>query len=97
MVTIAYTSGSTGDSKRCVATWEGLESMVEVMAMTEDGRFKQGDILFATFPLWIYYSLLNMIHEPLCLGVTLALDPLFKPENVINNINSITGSQFLRI
>lgn len=97
MVTIAYTSGSTGDSKGCVATWEGLESMVEVMAMTEDGRFKQGDILFATFPLWIYYSLLNMIHEPLCLGVTLALDPLFKPENVIKRNKQYKFNHWLTI
>lgn len=97
MVTIAYTSGSTGDSKGCVATWEGLESMVEVMAMTEDGRFKQGDVLFATFPLWIYYSLLNMIHEPLCLGVTLALDPLFKPENAIKRNNQYKFNHWLTI
>lgn len=80
--TIAYTSGSTGNSKACVATWEGIDSMVQIMAMTEQGRFKAGEIMFSTFPLWIYYSLLNMIHEPLCLGVTLAIDPLFEPKNI---------------
>lgn len=80
--TIAYTSGSTGSSKACVATWEGIDSMVQVMGMTEQGRFQPDDVMLSTFPLWIYYSLLNMIHEPLCLGVTLALDPLFKPERI---------------
>lgn len=80
--TIAYTSGSTGNSKACVATWEGIDSMVQVMGMTEQGRFAPRDVMLSTFPLWIYYSLLNMIHEPLCLGVTLALDPLFKPVNI---------------
>ena len=73
-VTIAYTSGSTGNSKACVASWERLDSMIQIMGMTE--------IMFTTFPLWIYYSLLNMIHEPLSLGVTLALDPLFDPKNM---------------
>ncbi len=81
-VAIAYTSGSTGDSKACVANWEGLDSMVQIMAVTENGRFARGDVLFATFPLWIYYSLLNMIHEPLCLGAAVAFDPLFDPKNL---------------
>ena len=97
MATVAYTSGSTGDSKACVATWDGIEAMVEIMAMTEENRFKRGDTLFATFPLWIYYSLLNMIHEPLCLGVTLALDPLFKPENAIKRNNQYKFNHWLTI
>lgn len=97
MAAVAYTSGSTGDSKACVATWEGIEAMVEIMAMTEENRFKRGDVLFATFPLWIYYSLLNMIHEPLCLGVTLALDPLFKPENAIKRNNQYKFNHWLTI
>ncbi len=97
MAAVAYTSGSTGDSKACVATWDGIEAMVEIMAMTEENRFKRGDTLFATFPLWIYYSLLNMIHEPLCLGVTLALDPLFKPENAIKRNNQYKFNHWLTI
>lgn len=82
LVSIAYTSGSTGNSKGCMATWEGIDSMVQVMGMTELGRFEPTDIMFSTFPLWIYYSLLNMIHEPLVLGVSLALDPLFNPKDI---------------
>ncbi|MBE6816923.1 MAG: acyl--CoA ligase [Ruminococcaceae bacterium] len=82
MATVAYTSGSTGNSKACVATWRAIDSFVQVLAMTEIGRYHIGDILFTTFPLWIYYSLLNMLHEPLCLGITVALDPIYKPENL---------------
>lgn len=82
LVTIAYTSGSTGNSKGCMATWEGIDSMIQVMGMTELGRFESTDVMFSTFPLWIYYSLLNMIHEPLILGVSLALDPLFNPKDI---------------
>ena len=82
LVAIAYTSGSTGNSKGCMATWEGIDSMIQVMGMTELGRFEPTDVMFATFPLWIYYSLLNMIHEPLVLGVALALDPLFNPKDI---------------
>jgi len=83
LVSIAYTSGSTGDSKGCVATWEAIDSLVQVMGMTELGRFEETDIMFSTFPLWIYYSMLNMIHEPLILGVGLALDPLFNPKDIV--------------
>lgn len=82
LVSIAYTSGSTGNSKGCMATWEGIDSMIQVMGMTELGRFEETDVMFSTFPLWIYYSLLNMIHEPLVLGVALALDPLFNPKDI---------------
>lgn len=82
LATIAYTSGSTGNAKACMATWEGLDSMIQVMGMTEIGRFEEDDIMFTTFPLWIYYCLLNMVHEPLCLGVGLALDPLFDPKDI---------------
>lgn len=82
LVAIAYTSGSTGNSKGCMATWKGIDSMIQVMGMTELGRFEPTDIMFSTFPLWIYYSLLNMIHEPLVLGVSLALDPLFNPKDI---------------
>lgn len=82
LVSIAYTSGSTGNSKGCMATWEGIDSMIQVMGMTELGRFEPTDVMFSTFPLWIYYSLLNMIHEPLVLGVALALDPLFNPKDI---------------
>lgn len=81
-VTIAYTSGSTGLSKACSATWEGLDSMIQVMGMTELGRFEPDDVMFTTFPLWIYYSLLNMIIEPLTLGVCIALDPIFDPKEI---------------
>ena len=80
MASVAYTSGSTGNSKACVATWKSIDGMVQVIGMTEDKLLKN-DVAFVTFPLWIFYSMINMIHEPMCLGATLAFDPLFKAEN----------------
>lgn len=97
VATIAYTSGSTGKSKACVATWDGLDSMIQVMGMTETGRFEPNDVMFTTFPLWIYYSLLNMIHEPLSLGVALALDPLFDPKNIIKRNEQYKFNHWLTI
>ncbi len=97
IATIAYTSGSTGNSKPCAASWEKLDSMIQVMGMTEQGRFQEGDIMLTTFPLWIYYSLLNMIHEPLCLGVTLALDPLFDPKNLVKRNEQYQFNHWLTI
>ena len=97
LVTIAYTSGSTGNSKGCMATWEGIDSMIQVMGMTELGRFEETDVMFSTFPLWIYYSLLNMIHEPLVLGVALALDPLFNPKDIVKRNNMYKFNHWLTI
>lgn len=81
MASVAYTSGSTGNSKACVATWKSIDAMVQVIAMTDD-KLEKNDVAFTTFPLWIFYSIINMIHEPMSLGATLALDPLFKPKNL---------------
>lgn len=97
LVTIAYTSGSTGNCKACAASWERIDSMIQVMGMTEIGRFDQDDIMFTTFPLWIYYSLLNMIHEPLSLGVTLALDPLFNPKDIVKRNEQYKFNHWLTI
>ncbi|MCH5316827.1 MAG: acyl--CoA ligase [Eubacterium sp.] len=87
MATIAYTSGSTGDSKAVVATNEAIDSMVYMIGLTEE-TIKPGDVAFTSFPLWIYYSLVNMIHEPLNLGAAIAVDPLFDPKN-FTKINKI--------
>ena len=38
--------------------------------------------MFSTIPLWIFYSLINMIHDPLCMGMAVALDPLYDPKNL---------------
>ena len=97
LVSIAYTSGSTGNSKGCMATWEAIDSLVQVMGMTELGRFEPTDIMFSTFPLWIYYSMLNMIHEPLVLGVGLALDPLFNPKDIVKRNEQYKFNHWLTI
>lgn len=97
LATIAYTSGSTGNCKACAASWERIDSMIQVMGMTEIGRFDSDDIMFTTFPLWIYYSLLNMIHEPLSLGVTLALDPLFNPKDIVKRNEQYKFNHWLTI
>lgn len=78
---IAYTSGSTGISKAVVSTNESINAMPIQMGMT-DQTFAPNDIIFNTMPLWIYYSLVNNIHDPLCLGVTVSLDPLFNSKKI---------------
>lgn len=97
LTTIAYTSGSTGNCKACGASWERIDSMIQIMGMTEIGRFEEDDIMFTTFPLWIYYCLLNMIHEPLSLGVTLALDPLFNPKDIFKRNEQYRFNHWLTI
>ena len=78
---LASTSGSTGNPKRPVMTNENMNSMPIQMGMTCDA-FAPGDSIFTTLPCWILYSLFNSIHEPLCLGVTVDLDPLFSSKKV---------------
>ena len=54
LVSIAYTSGSTGDSKGCMATWEAIDSLVQVMGMTELGRFEETDVMFSFMDILFY-------------------------------------------
>lgn len=79
--TIAYTSGSTGEAKAVVATNEAMNSMPVQMGMT-DQTFVPNDSIFNTLPTWIYYSLVNNIHDPLCMGVSVDIDPLFDSKKI---------------
>lgn len=79
--TIAYTSGSTGEAKAVVATNEAINAMPVQMGMT-DQTFAPNDSIFNTLPTWIYYSLVNNIHDPLCLGVSVDIDPLFDSKKI---------------
>lgn len=95
---IASTSGSTGKAKRPLLTNENLNSIPIQMGMTCP-VFLPGDSIFTTLPPWILYSLFNSIHEPLCLGVTVDLDPLFDSKKIhkrlkqyrFNHWNTIPG------
>lgn len=81
VIVIASTSGSTGKPKRPMLTNENINAMPVQMGMSCD-VFTPGDSIFTTLPIWIVYSLFNSIHEPLCLGVTVDLDPLFNSKKV---------------
>ena len=84
-VIIASTSGSTGKAKRPLLTNENLNAIPIQMGMTCQ-VFMPGDSIFTTLPPWILYSFFNSIHEPLCLGVTVDLDPLFDSKKVSKRI-----------
>ena len=78
---ISSTSGSTGKPKRPLLTNENINAMPVQMGMSCDA-FAPGDSILTTLPIWIIYSLFNSIHEPLCLGVTVDLDPLFSSKKI---------------
>ncbi len=78
---IASTSGSTGKPKRPALSNEAMNVVPIQMGMSCDA-FAPNDTIFTTLPPWIVYSLFNSIHEPLCLGVTVELDPLFNSKKV---------------
>ncbi len=80
-IAIASTSGSTGKAKRPLMTNENLNAIPVQMGMTCD-VFAPNDSILTTLPIWIFYSLFNSIHEPLCLGVTVDLDPLFDSKKI---------------
>lgn len=74
---IAYTSGTTGEAKAVVGTDEAANAMTLMMDMSALDAISFKDTMFSTLPLWIYYELVNSIHDPLCTGMTVAIDPIF--------------------
>lgn len=83
---VAYTSGTTGTSKGVVATSKAINSMAILEGITEDS-FVDQDVIFITLPTWIYYGLVNNIHNPLYFSLTIALNPLFNPKMVHKDMN----------
>ena len=83
---VAYTSGTTGTSKGVVATNKAFNSMAILEGITEDS-FVDQDVIFVTLPTWIYYGLVNSIHNPLYFSLTIALNPLFNPKTVHKDMN----------
>lgn len=84
-VMYANTSGSSGEPKTVPATHEAINAMPVQIGMTDE-TFAPGDSIFSTLPLWIYYSLVNNIHVPLCLGVCVDLDPIFDAKNIAKRV-----------
>ena len=83
---VAYTSGTTGNSKGVVATDKAINSLAIQMGITDES-FKENDKMFNTLPTWIYYGLLNNIHNPLVLNLTVTLNPLFNGKKVHKDLN----------
>ena len=81
-IAVASTSGSTGKPKRPMITNENINSMAIQLGMTAVNEIAPNDSILTTLPIWIFYSLFNSIHEPLCLGVTVDLDPLFNSKRI---------------
>ena len=84
-VVVASTSGSTGKAKKPLMSNEALNAMAFEMGMSCDA-FAPNDSILTTLPIWIFYSLFNSIHVPLCLGVTVDLDPLFNSTKIHNRL-----------
>lgn len=78
---IAYTSGTCGTCKGVVASNEELNAMPIQISSVEES-LEEKDVMFATLPMWIYYSFENSGHTPLSLGLTVAMDPIFVSKNL---------------
>ena len=81
LAAIAYTSGTSGTSKGVKASNDAFNAMPVQISSVEES-LETGDIMFSTLPLWFYYSLVNSNHTPLCLGVSVSMDPLFNPKHL---------------
>lgn len=99
---IAYTGGTTGQSKGAVMTNRNLNSII---AMNEKMHFnvKPGDRNLVIAPPWTYYGLNNSLNADMCMGIVSIMIPKFgadelgglvykkKPNQIITVPSTLVG------
>ena len=73
---IVYSSGTTGASKGIQLTNDGINATITEY-QTAGFKIKRQDRYFAQIPIWFSTGISVTILVPLCLGITVILEPLY--------------------
>lgn len=78
---ITYTGGTTGPAKGVMLSRRAFRASLEqyIQADTEYGR---GGTTLVLLPVFSAFGLCQCIHVPLCLGMTVLLCPMFRPNQL---------------
>lgn len=82
---MVYSSGSTGASKGIVLTHDGVNSTVSHYCYT-DFIYEREQSFLQMIPIWFSTGIVLSLLMPLCLGITVILEPVFSKENFVSDI-----------
>ena len=84
-VVTVYSSGTTGASKGIVLTNDGINATISHY-LSPDFPYNRTDTYLQMIPIWFSTGLVLSLLMPLCLGVTVILEPMFSNENFAKDI-----------
>lgn len=84
-VVTVYSSGTTGASKGIVLTNDGINATISHY-LSPDFPYSRMDTYLQLIPVWFSTGLVLSLLMPLCLGVTVILEPMFSNENFAKDI-----------
>lgn len=82
---MVYSSGTTGASKGIVLTNNGINATISHY-LSPDFPYNRGDKFLQMIPVWFSTGLVLSLLMPICIGITVALEPSFSKENFANDI-----------
>lgn len=91
---MVYSSGTTGASKGIVLTNDGINATISHY-LSPDFPYNRGDKFLQIVPAWFSTGLILCILMPICLGVTVVMEPVFSNENFTNDIRKYSPNMTL--
>ena len=87
-VVMVYSSGTTGASKGILLTNDGINATI---MDSKSDRFphRRGDVFLQMIPVWFSTGIVHSMLLPLCLGLTVAPEPVFNVDSFIKDLKKI--------
>lgn len=82
---MVYSSGTTGASKGIVLTNDGINATISHY-ISPDFPYKRGDRYLQIIPIWFSTGIVVSCLMPLCLGITVVLEPIFSAETFCRDV-----------
>ena len=82
---MVYSSGTTGASKGIVLTNDGINATISHY-QSPDFPYERGNKFLQMIPVWFSTGIVLSVLMPVCLGITVVLEPVFSKESFARNI-----------
>ena len=82
---MVYSSGTTGASKGIVLTNDGICATISHYN-SDEFIYDRGDTFLSIVPIWFSTGNILCMLMPICLGISVILEPVFNKENFVKDI-----------
>ena len=84
---MVYSSGSTGASKGIVLTNTGIMATIRHY-INPDFPYQRGYLFLQMIPVWFSTGIVLSVLMPICIGISVILEPVFSKENFAKDIKA---------